>query len=109
MSRSSATLRSPKHKGDIPFVAPKGLPDGKVVVIREGDRVFIYRRIYKKHWLPRLVIARAIASSRPPVRQAVQPSPDPLLLEPYDWGAGGRPATKPLHYVPGVGFVVGQD
>lgn len=30
-------------------------------------------------------------------------------LEPYDWGAGGEPVGEPVRYVPGVGFVAGQE
>jgi len=31
---------------------------------------------------------------------------DPSLLDPYDWGPEGVPKGKPLHYVPGRGFVL---
>ena len=31
---------------------------------------------------------------------------DPSLLDPYDWGPEGVPKGKPLHYVPGKGFVL---
>lgn len=36
---------------------------------------------------------------------------DLAALEPYDWGEEGLPPTKPVEYVPGVGFVIvgGRD
>ena len=37
--------------------------------------------------------------------QAARPA-DPSLLDPYDWGPEGVPKGKPLHYVPGKGFVL---
>ncbi len=30
-------------------------------------------------------------------------------LPPYDWGPGGRPPGRPVHWVPGQGFVVEGD
>lgn len=77
-------------------------PDAKEAVRRGWVRVKRYVGLQKVH------VAKRTASHLA-VEQAVQSSPDPLLLEPYDWGEAGRPATKALHYVPGVGFVVGQD
>lgn len=30
-------------------------------------------------------------------------------LAPYDWGAGGIPKGEPVRYVPGIGFVAGNE
>ena len=52
------------------------------------------------------------ASSGSTVMQRVAPSQvqqDASVLDPYDWGPDGRPKTRSLTYIPGVGFSVGQD